>query len=40
MSIRCWVLFGVFILIVGLLDYALCKAASRDDIKEEDNDDD
>lgn len=40
MSIESWLLFGVFVLIMGLMDYALCKMVSRDDIEEEDNDDD
>lgn len=40
MSIRSWILFGVFVLIMGLMDYTLCKMVSRDDIKEEDNDND
>lgn len=40
MSIRSWILFGVFVLIMVLMDYALCKMVSRDDIKEEDKEDD
>lgn len=36
MSIRSWILFGIFILIMGLLDYTLCKMVGMNDEREED----
>ena len=39
MSVRSWILFGIFILIMGLLDYALCKMVGMNDEREEDKDD-
>lgn len=32
MSCEGWILFGIFVLIMGLMDYALCKIVSRDEI--------
>lgn len=40
MSVRSWILFGIFVLIMGLLDYALCKMVDMNDEREEDKDDD
>ena len=40
MSIGSWILFGVFVLIMGLMDYALCKMVGMNDDQEEDKDDD
>lgn len=37
MSVRSWVIFGVFVIIMGLIDFALCKIVSQNDVKEEEN---
>lgn len=40
MSIRSWLIFCVFVLIMGVMDYALCKMVGMNDEREEDKDDD
>ena len=40
MRVRSWIIFGIFVLIMGLMDYALCKMIGMNDDREEDKDDD
>lgn len=40
MSIGSLIIFGGFVLIIGLMDYALCKMVCMNDDREENKDDD